>query len=542
MSDKQNFEKATGVVPALEEQSSQQPNFNQPIIIERKHSTGKGMAAGALVLSALAIGASGLLFVQGQNILENQKQSITTALDKAALGDSQNAIKLTESLDQQQKINAMVGELDVRQQKNMKHIADIQNAYRELLQGRVNWLVDEVEVTLNLASQQLLLSGNVPVAITVLESIEQRLSRFEQTELLPIKRAITNDLNVLKANAGSYTDISGTALKLDSLEKAIDGLPLIIDSALKAKATQQAEIPESSDFWVRTWDKTVHMLKSMVEVRHLESTDPMLLNPEQIYFVRANLRLRLLDARLALLQHNGEVYKNNLAIAESTVKQYFDVKEPTTKKWLEELTALNNKNLAIVSDDVLSGSRAAVRDYQNNVRTAVPVNLAPVEDLPAVSALNTNTASTASASAPAAKLAETQQISNVVASTPKVPEVKVENKDVPKVEEKSEPQKASEVEKPDTTKKLNGAAALLTSPATALTANMVNQAESTKTVESPVVAEANNSTEKEKAIVKKEVRKEKTRRSVEDRQDRHRHGRRESSAKSKTHSAGNAAE
>lgn len=538
MSDKQNLEKATGVAPALEEQSSQQPNFNQPIIIERKHSTGKGMAAGALVLSVLAIGASGLLFVQGQNILENQKQSITSALDKAALGDSQNAIKLTESLDQQQKINTMVGELDVRQQKNMKHIADIQNAYRELLQGRVNWLVDEVEVTLNLASQQLLLSGNVPVAITVLESIEQRLSRFEQTELVPIKRAITNDLNVLKANAGSYTDISGTALKLDSLEKAIDGLPLIIDSALKTKATQQAEVPESSDFWVRTWDKTVHMLKSMVEVRHLESTDPMLLNPEQIYFVRANLRLRLLDARLALLQHNGEVYKNNLAIAESTVKQYFDVKEPTTKKWLEELTALNNKNLAIVSDDVLSGSRAAVRDYQNNVRTAVPVNLAPVEDLPAVSALNTNNVSS-TASAPAAKMTEAQQVPDVIASTPKAPEAKIENKDVPKVEEKNEPQKASEVGKLDAAK-LNGAAALLTSPATALTSKMVNQAESTKTDESPVATESHTSTEKN--TVKKEVRKENTRRSVEDKQDRHRHSRRESSAKSKTHSAGTVAE
>jgi len=45
----------------------------------------------------------------------------------------------------------------------------------------------------------------------------------------------------------------------------------------------------------------------MVEVRHINHNDSMLMSPEQIYFVRENLRLRLLDARIALIQRRGEV-------------------------------------------------------------------------------------------------------------------------------------------------------------------------------------------------------------------------------------------
>lgn len=383
MSDKQTSEQTANIV-VRDDVGIQQPNFSQPIVIERKNSSGRGLATGALALSVIALGASGFLFVQGQNIFQMQQIKISQELDKAALGESENARKLATSLDEQEKLNTMVGQLDVGQRQNRKHLADIQRAYQELLKGRVNWLVDEIEVTLNLASQQLVLSGNVPVAIAVLESIEQRLNRFEQSELLPIKRAISQDLSVLKQNAGSYLDISGTVLKLDSLEKAVPGLPLVVDSTLQAKPTQAAPVAESADFWTRTWNKTLSMLQSMVEIRKFDSNDAMLLAPEQIYFVRANLRLRLLDARLALMQHNNESYKNNLAVVESTVKQYFDTSSPTTKQWLADLSQLNKQNLSIVSDDVLKDSQAAVRDYQNKTRTAVPVNLTPVEDLPAV--------------------------------------------------------------------------------------------------------------------------------------------------------------
>ena len=153
----------------------------QPIVIQQKGG-GKGLAAGALVLSLIALGVGGFLFVEGQNVLRNQETRVSHELDKAALGESQNGVLLQESLREQQALKAKIQELEAQQAQGGRQLANVDRAYTELLKGRVNWLVDEVEVTLNLASQQLVLSGNVPVAVNVLESLEQRLSRFEQPD------------------------------------------------------------------------------------------------------------------------------------------------------------------------------------------------------------------------------------------------------------------------------------------------------------------------------------------------------------------------
>ena len=233
--------------------------------------------------------------------------------------------------------------------------------------------MDEIEVTLNTASQQLLLSGNVPVATAVLENVEQRLSRFEQPELLPIKQAISQDLAALKNRP--YLNVSATALRLDRLESAVDSLPLLVDSTMNAQNAEPAPTSKAGSFWTRAWDNTSELVKSMVEVRKLDNNDAMLIGSEQVFYLRENLRMRLLDARLALLQHNSEVYQNDLAAIEETVKRYFDVQSPNTQTWLKEVGELKSVEIRMISDESLKASLAAVRDYQNNVRTALPVVL-----------------------------------------------------------------------------------------------------------------------------------------------------------------------
>ena len=62
---------------------------NQPAPVIIKQSGSRGLAVGALVLALLGLGASGFLFVQGQNVLKNQELSFNQKLDKAALGESE---------------------------------------------------------------------------------------------------------------------------------------------------------------------------------------------------------------------------------------------------------------------------------------------------------------------------------------------------------------------------------------------------------------------------------------------------------------------
>ena len=356
--------------PVKQPEPAPQP---QPIVIQQKSSGGRGIATGALVLSLIALGASGFLFVQGQNVLKQQEMRIGQNLNKAALGNSENAVLLQSALAKQAELDAQLNKILQNEGDTAQTLDGIHRAYAELLKGRVNWLVDEIEVTLNTASQQLLLSGNVPVATAVLENVEQRLNRFEQPELLPIKQAISQDLAALKNRP--YLNISATALRLDRLESAVDSLPLLVDSTMNAQNAEPAPTSKAGSFWTRAWDNTSELVKSMVEVRKLDNNDAMLIGSEQVFYLRENLRMRLLDARLALLQHNSEVYQNDLAAIEETVKRYFDVQSPNTQTWLKEVGELKSVEIRMISDESLKASLAAVRDYQNNVRTALPVVL-----------------------------------------------------------------------------------------------------------------------------------------------------------------------
>ena len=50
---------------------------NQPAPVIIKQSGGRGLAVGALVLALLGLGASGFLFVQGQNVLKTKSFRLT---------------------------------------------------------------------------------------------------------------------------------------------------------------------------------------------------------------------------------------------------------------------------------------------------------------------------------------------------------------------------------------------------------------------------------------------------------------------------------
>lgn len=383
-------------------ESNNLPQNNAPVII--KQSGGKALAAGATVLALLSLGASGFLFVQGQNVLKNQELEFNQKIDKAALGESENASLLKDNLNRQTAIQAELDRLNNGQRNNSEQILQMQKAYQELLKGRINWLVDEAESMLNTASQQLMLSGNLQGAVSILEHIDSRLSRFEQPELIPIKQAISNDLAALKNRP--YVDISATALRIDRLETGISGLPLVLDGVLKPGAAP-VEAANSGTWWENTWEKSLNALKSLVEVRHLDSNDAMLISPEQTYFIRENLRLRLLDARIALLQHNGEVYQSSLNNVEATVKQYFDSNSPATQSWLKELAELKALDVRMISDDSLKASLSAVRAFQEGSRTQMTTEEAAqtqadekTASAPAATTDQATTAAPAAASAP----------------------------------------------------------------------------------------------------------------------------------------------
>ena len=70
----------------------------------------------------------------------------------------------------------------------------------------------------------------------------------------------------------------------------------------------------------RVWSEA----KSLVRVTRIDHPEAMLLAPDNAFFVRENLKLRLLNARLALLSRQFEITQSDLQLVQAALNRYFD--------------------------------------------------------------------------------------------------------------------------------------------------------------------------------------------------------------------------
>jgi uroporphyrin-3 C-methyltransferase len=78
-------------------------------------------------------------------------------------------------------------------------------------------------------------------------------------------------------------------------------------------------------------------LKGLVRVSRIDSPEAALLSPEQAFFLRENLKLKLLNARLGLLARQKDAARADLASAAVMVRRYADVSSRKTTQLLQML-------------------------------------------------------------------------------------------------------------------------------------------------------------------------------------------------------------
>ena len=223
----------------------------------------------------------------------------------------------------------------------------------EALVGTVSRTRDEnvaadVEAGLRIAMQQSAVSGSVEPLVLALRQSDERLARQAQPRLEPVRRAIARDLE--RVRAIGMVDTATLASKLDEAVRIIDELPLrpgvhegVIDpQPARASAPrgqrgsptpEPAPMPADSAWWPTwidrdAWRVALHRtwleLRSLVRVTRIDHPEAVLMAPEQSFFLRANLKLRVLNARLALLSRQFETARADLQMAEDWLNRYFD--------------------------------------------------------------------------------------------------------------------------------------------------------------------------------------------------------------------------
>ena len=232
--------------------------------------------------------------------------------------------------------------------------------YQEMSRSRDEWTLADVEQILMTASQQLQLAGNVKAALIALQTADGRLQRLDKPQFIGLRKAINKDIDRLKELP--FVDTVGLSLRLDALVASVDGLPLVVERAPKA-AQSAAEPAPTGGAWVRFSREAWSEIKQLVQVRKIERPEAPLLAPSQAYFLRENLKLRLLSARLALLQHDQASYKADLGAAQQWMRQYFNSEDRATRAALGSLHQLAESPITIQVPEI-SASLDAVRNFK----------------------------------------------------------------------------------------------------------------------------------------------------------------------------------
>jgi uroporphyrin-3 C-methyltransferase len=321
---------------------------------------GAGVLAWFAILIAIAVAALGWYDAR-RRIDVTQSEVAQRLRDVEAESRAARALaqQAQESVRESQ---TKLGQMDSRLSELQSQKQALESLYQDLSRNREQVQLAEIEQVLTVASQQLQLSGNVHAALLALQFADNRLARADRPQLLPIRRAIAHDIERL--TAAPALDLPGLSLRIDALVAAVDGLPLAFDErAAPAPAGAAPAGAENEGFFARLGAQVWSELRKLVVLRKVDSPAPPLLAPSQSYFLRENLRLRLLNARLSLLLRDEAGYRGDLRTAQAWVKRYFDVQSKRTEEVLAQLEQLASVSLDFQVPDI-SESLEAVRSFK----------------------------------------------------------------------------------------------------------------------------------------------------------------------------------
>ncbi len=309
----------------------------------------------SVLLATLALLLLGWQWLETRVRLADLQQELARRL---AEGDSMAKESRTLARQNQellQTLTAKTGGLEAKLIEAQSQQLALESMYQELSKSRDERVLAEIEQAVSIVVQQLQLTGNVEAALIALQGVDARLARTGQARLLPLRKLISRDIDRLKALP--LADVPGIALRLENIIGAVDTLPLAFEQRIRAEPAAKARsgVPANAkhaaaaekNYWQDLGRDLWTEIKLLIRVERIDHPEPALLAPTQVFFLRENLKLRLIDARLALLQRDGRMYREDLRQARELLERYFDSREKTVSNAIALLKSLAGTDLSL---------------------------------------------------------------------------------------------------------------------------------------------------------------------------------------------------
>jgi len=217
------------------------------------------------------------------------------------------------------------------------------------------WMVAEAEYLLQLARARLQLAGDTDTAITAIRQARQRLLETGDDQWADIRQLLAVDADKLAAIKRPdpkqlSADISNLVDQVPELQPAYRNL---ITRDAKDESTTDSNSTEAPP---RSWQTLLQALTSnardAVRIRRHDRMPMSPLGPEQERLLYQSLELILETSRLALLQRDMDLFRDNLQRATHWIRNRFEPKQATAADMLSKLDQLMQINLAPELPDI----------------------------------------------------------------------------------------------------------------------------------------------------------------------------------------------
>ena len=313
--------------PAPQAPEAVMASFANPVVLPR------WVVWGLAGLASVAVVSSTLLWQK----LSAMQELLARQSADAGVTSVEARTMAKQAMEQSQEATARTTLFEARLSEVALQRTQLESLMQSLSRSRDDNLVVDVESSVRLAQQQAQLTGSVEPLLVALKDSEQRIMRAAQPRLATLQRAIARDIELVKSAAVS--DTPGLLAKLDDLVRMADELEL---ANAVASATDMGRVKVdtsngTTSWWQHSLQIVLNEVRGLVRVGQVKQPEAALLSPEQSFFLRENLKLKLLNARLGLLARQLESSRADLAAASTAIDKYFD---PTSRKTKSALSLL----------------------------------------------------------------------------------------------------------------------------------------------------------------------------------------------------------
>ncbi|HSI59502.1 MAG TPA: uroporphyrinogen-III C-methyltransferase [Ideonella sp.] len=323
---------------------------------------------GAVALTALSVASLALVWSTQQRV-RGLEQELVRRQQVSQDQSTEARLLARQANDAAAEATAKLTLIEARVAESALQRSQVEELMQSLSRSRDENVLADVEAALRVAQQQSAITGSVEPLVAVLKQADERLARYNQPRLERVRRAVARDLD--RARGVAVVDLPSLSIKLDEAVRLIDELPLLstperrgaAGAALPASAasvaheagkpgslrtaaaasrpaatsaTTSAASAGSTEFapgewlasaagaWQRFGEHVWEEARALVRVTRIDRPEAMLIAPEQSFFLRENLKLRLLNARLALLSRQFDLAQSDLGQAQTVLDRYFD--------------------------------------------------------------------------------------------------------------------------------------------------------------------------------------------------------------------------